>query len=73
LNEIKNVQFKKNNIQNIQILQPPTNKPFPIKSKTKRNVILSSALGLFVLVFLSFCLEYIRKHNNKEGMIANKL
>jgi uncharacterized protein involved in exopolysaccharide biosynthesis len=67
VNKIINLQFQKDNIQNIQILQSPINKPFPIKPKTKRNVILSSVLGLFVMVFLSFCLAHIRRHKNKEG------
>ena len=41
LNEIKNLQFKKDNIQNIQILQPATSSIYPIKPKTILNVVLA--------------------------------
>ena len=66
LNEMKNLQFKKDNIQNIQILQPPTNKPFPIKPKTKLNIILALVAGLFLMLFLSFFLEYLGKFKKSK-------
>jgi uncharacterized protein involved in exopolysaccharide biosynthesis len=66
LEEIKDVQFKKDSIQNIQILQPPTNSPYPIKPKTKLNVILALVTGLFLMLFLSFFLEYLSKHKSTQ-------
>jgi hypothetical protein len=66
LNEKKNLQFKKESIQNIQILQPPTNSPYPIKPKTKLNVILALVTGLFLMLFLSFFLEYLSKHKSTQ-------
>ncbi len=66
LEEIKDVQFKKDSIQNIQILQPPTNSPYPIKPKKKLNVILALGTGLFLMLFLSFFLEYLSKHKSTQ-------
>ena len=66
LNEKKNLQFKKDSIQNIQILQPPTNSPYPIKPKKKLNVILALVTGLFLMLFLSFFLEYLSKHKSTQ-------
>jgi uncharacterized protein involved in exopolysaccharide biosynthesis len=60
-NEIKDVQFKKEIIQNIQILQPPTSNPNPIKPKIKLNVALVLVAGSFFFIFLSFFLEYLKK------------
>jgi capsular polysaccharide biosynthesis protein len=69
LNEIKNLQFKKDNIQNIQTLQPPTNNPFPIKPKIKLNVMLALVVGLFIMLFSAFFLEYLSKHKKR---VSNK-
>jgi len=59
---IRAFEFKKGSVQNIQILQPPTATAHPIKPKTKLNVILALIAGLFLMVFLSFFLEYLSKH-----------
>lgn len=60
--EIKGLEFKKNNIQNIEILQAPTAGPHPIKSKKALNVILAFVAGFFVMLFLAFFLEYVQKY-----------
>ncbi|NVL90343.1 MAG: hypothetical protein HWN69_05015 [Desulfobacterales bacterium] len=73
--EIKGLEFKKNNIQNIEILssrrsrgysggvgQPPTAGPHPIKPKIKINIMLATVAGLFAMMFLAFFLEYVQKH-----------
>jgi uncharacterized protein involved in exopolysaccharide biosynthesis len=60
--EIKILEFKKDNVQNIQILKSPTNSPDPIKPNKRRNVMLATIVGLFMMVFLSFLLEYISKN-----------
>lgn len=62
LEEIKGLEFKKDNVQNIEILQPPTRSPYPIKPKIKLNVMLATVVGLFLMMFLAFFLEYIQKH-----------
>jgi len=59
--EIKILEFKKNNVHNIQILKPATISPDPIKPKKKLIVILATFIGIFMMVFLSFFLEYISK------------
>ncbi|MHC4215604.1 MAG: Wzz/FepE/Etk N-terminal domain-containing protein [Planctomycetota bacterium] len=63
--EIKHLELKKNNIQNLQILQPPTRSPHPIKPKMKLNVMLAGVAGLFAMLFLAFFLEYIQKHKGE--------
>jgi len=63
--EIKRLEFIKNNIQNVQILQPPTRSPHPIKPKKTLNVMLATVVGLFAMLFLAFFLEYIQKHKGE--------
>lgn len=60
--EIKILEFKKDNVQNIQILKPPANSPYPIKPNKRLNVMLATMAGFFVMIFLSFFLEYISKN-----------
>jgi len=65
--EIEDLEKAKNNIQNIQILQPPSATILPVKQiKTKRNVLLASIVGLFLMLFVAFFLEYIGKYKNRE-------
>ena len=65
MEEIKNLEFKKNYVQNIEILQPPKGSLGPVKPKTRLNVMLAGVVGLFLTVFLAFFVEYISKHKNK--------
>jgi uncharacterized protein involved in exopolysaccharide biosynthesis len=60
--EIEILEFKKDNVQNIQILKPPLSSPEPIKPKKKLIVILATFIGVFMMLFLSFILEYISKN-----------
>ena len=64
--EIKILEFQKDNVQNIQILKPPANYPDPIKPKKKLIVILATFIGVFMMLFLSFFLEYISKIKEQE-------
>jgi LPS O-antigen subunit length determinant protein (WzzB/FepE family) len=66
LEEIKSIEFGKNNIQNIQIIQAPKSGISPIKPKTRLNVMLAGVVGLFLTVFLAFFIEYVSKHKNRE-------
>ena len=65
LEEIKNLEFKKNYVRNIEILQPPKGNLSPVKPKTRLNVMLAGVVGLFLTVFLAFFVEYISKHNRR--------
>ena len=56
------LEHNKGSVQNIKILQPPTATAHPVKPKTKLNVILALVAGLFLMLFLSFFLEYLSKH-----------
>ena len=62
--EIKNLDYRKTHIQNIQIIQPPTNSSLPIKPKKNLIVVLGAVLGLFLMFFLAFFLEYIQRHRD---------
>ena len=62
LSEIGILRYRKNNIQNVRILQEPHRSPSPISPKTKLNVILAAFVGLLIMVFLSFFLEFLSKH-----------
>ncbi|MBU0732679.1 MAG: hypothetical protein KKG10_00835, partial [Proteobacteria bacterium] len=64
--EIKSIEFKKNNIQNIQIIKAPKSSLSPIKPKTRLNVMLAGVVGLFLTVFLAFFVEYISKYKSRE-------
>ena len=64
--KIANIEFKKNTIQSLQILQPPKSSVGPVKPKKKLNVLLAGVIGLFLTVFLAFFIEYISKHKETE-------
>jgi len=67
LRKIIKLENEKKTIRPINILQPPTaTKLLSQKMKITRNVILSSLLGLFFMVFIAFFLEYISKYKNRE-------
>jgi uncharacterized protein involved in exopolysaccharide biosynthesis len=68
LEEIKNLEFKKNNIKSIQILQPPFPSPYPVKPKKKLNVMLAGGVGLFLMLFLAFFSEYLSEHKGKDQL-----
>jgi LPS O-antigen subunit length determinant protein (WzzB/FepE family) len=60
--EIENLKFKKTNVENIQIILNPYSSPHPIKPRKMLNAILATMIGIFLMIFLSFCLEYISKN-----------
>ncbi|MDB4442194.1 Wzz/FepE/Etk N-terminal domain-containing protein [bacterium] len=60
--EIEILNYKKDNVQNLQILKLPTSSPDPIAPKKKLIVILATFIGIFMMVFLSFLLEYFSKN-----------
>jgi LPS O-antigen subunit length determinant protein (WzzB/FepE family) len=63
--EIDSLKFKMENIQNIQTLQAPLSSAYPIGPDKKLNVILAAVIGFFVLIFISFVLEYIVKNKSR--------
>jgi capsular polysaccharide biosynthesis protein len=52
--------------QAIIVTLPPTASQHPVKPNKMRNLILAAMLGLIVMVFLSFFLEYITKYRKKR-------
>jgi capsular polysaccharide biosynthesis protein len=66
LAEIENLKIKKSNIQNIQIIQKPYSSRYPVKPKKMRNVTLAVFVGIFVMVFLAFLIEYISRIKERK-------
>ena len=64
---MRDLDIQKDNIQNIQIVKPPKNSPDTIKRKKKLIVVLATMVGLFMMLFISFLLEYISK-NKVQGL-----
>ena len=64
--EINKLQTQKENIQNIQILEPPSKSQYPVRPKTKLNVIFALLIGLFLMMLFSFFLEYFRNYKNRK-------
>ncbi|MGM0427935.1 MAG: Wzz/FepE/Etk N-terminal domain-containing protein [Thermodesulfobacteriota bacterium] len=67
LEEINDLEMKKESVQNIQLLQHPQKSPGPIKPKVKLNTVLAAVVGLFITVFLAFFVEYISKYKRREA------
>jgi len=65
--KIEKLEKEKLNIQNIQILQQPVTTELPLKkAKLKQKIMLATALGVFLMVFLAFLGEYISKYRNRR-------
>jgi LPS O-antigen subunit length determinant protein (WzzB/FepE family) len=65
--EIENIKFKKNSIQNIQIIRKPVSSAFPVKPKKTIIVILATIAGAFIMIFAAFFLEYISRNMMPKG------
>jgi capsular polysaccharide biosynthesis protein len=68
--EIEILNYKKDHVQNIQILKSPMNSLYPIKPNKRLNVLLATMVGLFMMVFLSFFLEYISKNKVQKPSVG---
>ena len=64
--DIKSLEFKKDSIQNIQVIQPPTRSPYVIKPKKKLIVLIATFVGLLATLFLALLIEYVSKHKKKN-------
>ena len=64
---IETLENEKPNIQNIQVIQPPDTKELPKNNRIWHNLILSSVLGFFLMLFLAFFLGYIQKYKNRAA------
>jgi len=65
--EIRALENSKNVVQNIQTLRPPLAKKLTsIKQKAKQRIILSTTVGLLLMLFLAFFLEYLYKYKSKK-------
>jgi uncharacterized protein involved in exopolysaccharide biosynthesis len=66
--EIKGLEILKKRVPNIEILQRPIAGSHPIKPKIKLNVMLATGVGLFVMLFLAFFLEYIQRYRGEHKL-----
>jgi uncharacterized protein involved in exopolysaccharide biosynthesis len=64
--EIEDLKQKRDKINIIQVVQPPTSSPYPINSNVKRNTMLAGAVGLFLMLILAFFIETINKYKKRE-------
>ena len=64
--EIEQLEKKKLDIQAIQRIQPPVTTELAKNNRIKRNVILSSVLGLILMIFVSFFMEYIKNYKSRR-------
>ena len=67
--EIKELEKEKQNIHIIQVIQPPVATELSESNKIKRNLILSSIVGFFLMLSLSFFGEYL---SNYKKRVSNK-
>ena len=65
--EIADLEKGKVSKQPIIVVQPPTASQHPIKPNKMRNVMLATIVGLFMMVFLSFLIEYITQNRKKRS------
>ena len=68
LEKIKSLEIKKSNIQNIKIIRKPYSTPYPIRPRKKLVVLVATMVGLFIMLFISFFLEYISKNRKKSSL-----
>jgi uncharacterized protein involved in exopolysaccharide biosynthesis len=68
LENIKSLEIKKSNIKHMKIMRKPYSTPDPIKPNKKLIVILATFIGIFIMVFLSFFIEYITKNRKKSSL-----
>lgn len=61
--QINTLNLKKGLISNIKAIQEPEVSLHPVKPKKKQIVLLAGVVALFMLIFLAFFNEYIRKES----------
>jgi hypothetical protein len=59
--EMQTLESTKNNLQNLQIIKPPTPSSRPVSPNIKLNVLSAFVISFVFMVFLAFVIEYIVK------------
>ena len=65
--EIADLEKEKLSKQAIIVAQPPTASQHPIKPNKRRIVIFATFIGIFIMVFLSFFIEYVTQNRKKRS------
>ena len=68
---ISEINLQKDIVQNIQVIQPPNQSRNPVKPKVKLNIVLAILAGGFIMLFISFFVEYLSKFRS-NNLINNK-
>jgi uncharacterized protein involved in exopolysaccharide biosynthesis len=61
------LKIKKASVKSIQIHKPPEGSRKPIRPRILMNVVLACFFGIFLMILLSFFIEYIAKYRNEES------
>ncbi len=70
--KIRYDKYNESAVQNIQALQPPLASKQPVKPRVVLNIVLAFVLGLMVMVFAAFLVEYIRQNMGHGAISANR-
>lgn len=60
--EILTLEEKLNKIRETEVIDPPTSSYYPIRPRTKQNILISGTVSLLVLVLFSFLLDHIGRY-----------
>lgn len=66
--KIRYIKYSESAVQNIQALQPPLSSKHPVKPRVVLNIVLAFILGLLVMMFAAFFVEYIRQYTDDGKM-----
>lgn len=71
MEEMKYLENIRDNIQMVTLIKPPIAPASPIKPNIKLNIALFTAVGLILMLFISFFLEYLKNYRIKANQITN--
>lgn len=55
----------------VRVVRPPKAQTVQVTNKTKKNIILSGLFGLFIMLFISFVIEYLKRVNQRQNISQN--
>jgi capsular polysaccharide biosynthesis protein len=64
--KIQYLESRMDKIQMIELVKPPSATNHPIKPNVKLNMMMATAAGFFVMLLVSFFLEYIKNYQKRN-------